>query len=207
MSEQDNAPQQANADPDNTEEQMNKDLDLTNLDTNEDINDLRNQVRTAHGQKKHWREKHNKLSEDPRLKEKVEAKKPEPKKKKKVKDDEFDRDAFKQEIVSETITRQKYPNMTDEEINRAKTLAKAEGKSLSEMVEDSYFQAYLKDNEEKRTAERARPDSSNRSGNPSSGSVKDLDDPKKVKDMDMDTFKDLSNKAGKRSKFKITRNS
>lgn len=202
---EDTANPQANEGADNTAEQMNDDdLDLDSLDQIKDPVELRNKLKTTVAQKQHWRDKHHKLAEDPRLKE-PEAK-PEPKpapKKESKKDDGFDPDEFRREVREETLTMQKYPNMTDDELTRAKKLAKAEGRSLVEMVEDPYFQAYLKDNETKRAADKARPSSSQRNGNSSQGSVSDLSDPEKVKNMSPEEFKKLSDQAGTQSRYKF----
>jgi len=200
MLDQTNADPQANEGADNTADQMTDEVDIDAVDQIEDVEELRKQLRTTLGQKKHFREKYEKLSSDPRFKEP--EKKPEPKKESK-KQDNFDPEAFRQEVIAETLVRQKYPAMTDEEMSRAKGLAKLEGKPLSEMVEDTYFQAYLKANEERRTAERARPSPSNRSGSPSTGSIDDLADPQKVAQMDPETFAKLSEQAGKQSRYKI----
>ena len=168
------------------------DIDLEALNQESDVEKLREQLRTTVEQKKHWREKHGKLSEDPRLKP-VEKPVPVPKKKENV----IDPDTMRSEIIDELRTQQKY-DLSEVELKKAKALASIEGKNLSEVVEDQYFQGYMSANRAAAAKEKARPDSSNRGGNGGGYSVDDLSDPVKVARMDSDTFAKLSDQAGKR---------
>lgn len=169
------------------------DIDLESLDQESDVEKLREQLRTTAAQKKHWREKHGKLAEDPRLKA---VEKPVVKVEPKSKPGTIDPDALRAEITDEIMTRQKH-DLTPDELKKAKALMSVEGKSLSEIVEDTYFQGYLSANRATAAKEKARPDSSNRGGNgKGSYTVDDLSDPVKVSKMSPDVFAKLSNEAG-----------
>src|SRR3990167_2835164 len=201
MSYQDDGDQKpTNSGADNTANQMNEDteIDLEALNEINDADELRTKLRATVEQKKHWREKHDKLMLDPRLKE--QEQKPDQKEKPKPKKSEIDVDALRDEIKDELITRQRHPDLTDEEVERAKKLAVLDGKKIAEVVEDPYFKAYVEGNAKRRAAEGARPAPSNRSGNSSGGSVDDLKDPAKVKEMDDETFSRLSEEAVKQSR-------
>jgi len=189
--------QQANAGADNTAEQMDQDIDLETLDQESDVEVLREKLRTTAQQKKHWREKAKKFEGEIQKAQEV---KPEPKKEK---SSGFDPDALREEITQEITVRQKYPNLSDDEMARAKKLATMDSKKLSEVVADPYFQAYLKANADSRAAERARPNPSNRTGNPMGYVVGDLSDPAKIAQMDDETFKQLSDSAAKTAKFGV----
>lgn len=199
MFDENNAEPQANVDADNTAEKMDAEAE-TDLDEGldqEDADSLRIRVRTEHEQKKHWRDKAKKFEDE--LRQKQEEAKPAPKPK--VKASEIDPEVIESRITDQIMTRQRYPDMTAEEFSRAKQLAAAEGVLVSEIVEDNYFQAYMKLNREKMAKDKARPNPSNRSGNPSNFSIADLADPVKVANMDPETFEKLSNQAGSRSRY------
>lgn len=199
MFDENNADPQANVDADNTAEKMDAEteVDLDEGLDQEDADSLRIRVRTEHEQKKHWRDKAKKFEEE--LQQSREALKPAPKPKAKA--PEFDPAEIEDRVTDQIMTRQRYPDMTAEEFSRAKQLAAAEGKKFSEIVEDTYFQAYMNLNREKMAKDKARPSPSNRSGNPSNYSIADLSDPVKVANMDPDTFEKLSNQAGSRSRY------
>lgn len=194
MFDTNNGELQPNANPDTTEEKMNEEIDLESLDQESDVEKLRTQLRTTVEQKKHFRDKVAKLESDPRFKAPVEP----PAQKPKAKAGEIDPSELEARIEDKFYTRQKYPDMTPEEVERAQNLAKFENKKFSEVVEDGYFQAYMRSNRDQMAKEKARPNPSNRSGNPSNHSIADLSDPVKVANMDDKTFEDLSNEAGKR---------
>lgn len=194
MFEENNANPQANEGADNTAEQMDTEIDLDALAQEKDVEKLRTQLRTTVEQKKHWREKARTFENDPRLK--VEEKpvvQPKPTK--------ADASAELEEAIEDRLsTRQKYPDMTDDEVARAKSLSKAEGKRFSEVVNDPYFQAYMRTNREAAAKAKAIPGPSNRGGNGAGYKTEDLQDSSKLADMDMDTFEKLSNDAAKNTK-------
>ncbi len=195
MLDQTNADSQANADADKTAE-MDADIDLETLDEESDVENLRKQLRTTVEQKKHFRDKVKTYEADPRFKE---APKEAPKPKSSNQED------LEARIEDQVMTRNKYPDMTDDEVTRAKNLAKAEGKRFSEVVSDGYFQAYMKTNRENLAKEKARPSPSNRSGNPTGFTVNDLQDVEKMRQMDNETFERLSNEAAKVKKNNVIR--
>lgn len=159
---QDNGEQQPNADADNTADQMNNDVDeRVNLDEIDDIEELRRIARTSAEQKKHFRDKFKKLQNDPRLKEPEQ--KPDSKSKKA---EPIDREALKKEILEETTLANKYPNLTNEDLTRARAIATSEGKTVLEVVEDSFFQDYLNKRRDEDAANNAAADPSSRTGNP-----------------------------------------
>lgn len=194
MFDENNGAPQPIVDADNTAQQMDADIDLESLDQESDVEKLRTQLRTTVEQKKHFRDKVAKLESDPRFKAPVEQ----PAAKPKAKAGDIDPSELEARIEDKFYTRQKYPDMTAEEVERAQNLAKFENKKFSEVVEDGYFQSYMRSNRDQMAKEKARPNPSNRSGNPSSHSIDDLKDPVKVANMDDKTFEDLSNEAGKR---------
>ena len=180
-----------------TEEIDDTDVDLEALKDERDIAVLQDKLKQTVEQKKHWREKHTKLSTDPRLVAPVE-KKEEVKPAKKAKEGDFDPEALKSELRDELRVEQKYPDMTDAEMTKAKALAKVEGKTLTEVVADEFFQSYMKTNRDKAAKEAARPSPSNRNGSASAFTTDDLADPAKVKDMDAKTYSELVKRKGAR---------
>lgn len=171
--------------------EMDTDIEQEVIDGISD-DDVKKHLSTTIAQKNHWREKAKKLAEDPRLKV-VEEKKPEPKPKAKAND--FDPEAFRSEIRDELRVETKFPDITEAEMAKAKALAKVEGRRLSEVVEDPYFQGYMSKNREIETREKARPNPSNRGGNSSGFSVADLNDPEKLDRMDAKEYAELLKKA------------
>lgn len=197
MSNQDNGGQQPNAGADTTADQMDTDLDPKVFEGIKD-DEVKKHLNTTVEQKKHWRDKAKKSQEEFETYKKANPPKTESKPEAKKNDDKFDPDAFRSEIREEMRVEKLHPDISEVEMAKAKALAKAEGKPLSEVVQDDYFQAYLKSNREKAAKENARPNPSNRGGNPSGGSIADLSDPKKVAEMDDATFARLSDEAGKK---------
>lgn len=198
MLDQTNADSQANADADKTAE-MDEDIDLETLDEESDVEKLRKQLRTTVEQKKHFRDKVKTYEADPRLKEAPKKAEETPKPKSGSQED------LEARIEDQVMTRNKFPDMTDEEVTRAKSLAKSEGKRFSEVVSDGYFQAYMKTNRENLAKEKARPSPSNRSGNPTGFTINDLQDVEKMRQMDNETFERLSNEAAKQKKNNVIR--
>lgn len=207
-------PEATNTGSENTENQINDtDIDLESLDSNNDVDDLRGNLRTTVEQKRHWREKAQtaearlkELESDPRFKEEKPAEKPAPAKKSDGKETADEREArLRSEIKEEVRVQTKYPELSDEQMAKAQRLAKAEETSLMEMVESPYFQAFLKAENDKAEAEGARPNPSNRSGNPTGGyTTADLDDAAKVSQMSNETFQKLSEQKAKEDASKST---
>lgn len=199
---QDNGSHQPNGGADNTADQMDNDLDLSTVDQERDAEKLRTMLRTTAEQKKHWREKAKGYENDPRFKEpdkKDEKKEPE-KPSKDGKKADFDPDAYKEELREELRVEAKY-SLSDAELAKAKNLAKAEGKKLSEIMEDDFYQTWLKSSREKKAADNARPDPSQRGGNNGSGyNVSDLEDPKKIREMGTKEYRRLSDLAAQQQK-------
>lgn len=199
MTEQVNADQQAKADADKAAEQMENDIDLTTLEKERDAEVLKGHLNTTVEQKKHWREKAKKQQEEfDAYKAAHPEKKDEKPVKKQEKQGDFDPDLLRTELRDELRVEMKYPDITEVEMSKARALAKAEGKPLSEIVADDYFQSYMKVTREKLAADKARPSPSNRGGNGGAGSVDDLKDAAKLSSMDNETFAKLSEQAGKR---------
>lgn len=174
------------------------DVDLEALKDERDLAVWQDKTRQTAEQKKHWRKKYQDLVADPRLAPPVEKKeepKPEPKK---PKSGDFDPEAMRSEMLDQLRVEQKYPDMTEAELAKAKAHAKVEGKLLSEVVADEFFQTYMKTNREKTAKEAARPSPSNRNGSSQGFSTDDLADPDKVKNMDSKTYSELVKRKGAR---------
>ena len=177
-------------------EQIDLSVDLSSIDDLDSLREvalgMQKAAKTNLGQKNHWREKHDKLANAG-----TERKGSEPAPAKKSAKTEFNeeelRESIAQSVREEVMLSSKYPDMTPEELARAKSLAKADGKSLLETVEDPYFQAYLEKGAEQRRSDQATPGASGRHGNGGSGfTVADLNDAEKIKQMPDDVYQKLS---------------
>lgn len=175
------------------DETQDVDIDVDGLDEENDPAVLREKLKTTVFQKKHYREKYGKLKDDPRLQE-VKEKPPEPKPKAKN-DTSIDPEQLRSEIREEMRVLEKH-KLSESELSRAYALAKAEGKTLSEVSEDRYFQTFLRETRSEAAAEAARPGSSPRSGNGSAKyGVDDLADSAKVEQMSPKEYAELIEKA------------
>jgi beta-mannanase len=141
MSEQDEATKQANAGADNTADQMDNDVTEEQIESIADES-ARKQLASTAAQKKHWRDKAKALEiENAKLKE---ASKSTTNDKQGKNDNEpIDREALKQEITENIKLEMSYPDLDESDLRRAKLMAKDEGKSVSEIISDSFFQSYL----------------------------------------------------------------
>lgn len=118
-------------------------------------------VDSLSAQKKHWREKHDKvLKELSELKKKPSSEPKEKKETKPAKDEEIN--LLKSEL-QEVRLAQSNPSLKPEQIKKAVAWAKAEGIEPQEMIASDDFQALIKIQADKAAAAQSAPNPSNRS--------------------------------------------
>lgn len=164
MSDLDNGGRQPNDGGDKTPE-MDKDLDPSVIESIKD-DETRKMLSSTIEQKKHHRTKRLEAeAEIARLKALLPAEKP-PEPKPKAKAEDFDPEAYKAEVKEDVMLQVKYPDLDDMDVKRARALAKAEGKPLTEIIQDPFFQAFLNEKRSQQAAANAAAPPSSRNGQP-----------------------------------------
>lgn len=190
MSDLDTGDQKPKTGADNTADQMNQGTDLTPEQINA-IGDesARKLVQSLQAQKLHWREKALKADEALKAKADAPADQDDDKPAKKAKKTDYDPDELIRRAKTEILLQNKYPDLDDNDLKLAKTHAEAQGKTLTDVVDSEFFQAYLNDKRAQVAAANASADPSNRTGNATPDWSKYERDPSLVHGLDKENRK------------------
>lgn len=173
-----------------TPEELNQEVEFQKDELDYVGEDTSKKIQTAVAQKKHWREKHEKVMTEFEAYKKAHPDAP-PVKPQEKKDDKKADDTDHRIAVLELQRDNPDLKLDRESADMAISFAKTQGKTPQEIISSDFFQAYLKGISEKKKAEGGTPSPSHRSGQPTEDWNKYIHDPSLIKGLSKDKFKEF----------------